>query len=246
MLCASCGTSSPDSSQFCIKCGRPLTAAVAPAPSVPAPAAPSAPEFSGKAIASLVLGFLSCFLPAAIVAIVLGHIARSEIKRDPRRLQGAGVAMGGLVLGYIGLAFIPIMIIAAIAIPNLLRARIAANEASAVSSIRTIHNAETTYRDFYKGFTCDLAALDGAGQGTADASHAQLLDPALASGQKTGYRFELSGCDGSLSRHYKLVAVPVVASQTGMRAFCSDESGVIRFDRYGSGEDCLASGSPLQ
>ncbi len=245
MFCASCGASNPEGRQFCTGCGRPLAAAGA-APSAPVPAAPGAPEVSGKAIASLVLGFLSCLVPAAIAAVVLGHIARGEIKRNPQRLQGAGLALGGLVLGYIGLAFIPMLIIAAIAIPNLLRARIAANEAAAVSSIRVINTAETTYRDLYKGFTCDLTALDGAAQGAPDASHAQLIDSLLASGQKTGYRFELSGCEDSSPEHYKVVAVPVVANQTGTRAFCSDESGAIRFDAQGSGEECLASGAPLQ
>jgi type IV pilus assembly protein PilA len=252
MVCASCGSPNPDGGQFCIQCGRPLAAAAAPAPAVPtpaapAPSAPAAPEVSGKAIASLVLGFLSCFLPAAIVAIVLGHIARGEIKRDPRRWQGAGMALGGLILGYIGLAFVPMMIIAAIAIPNLLRARQAANEASAVGNLRTINVAEVTYQTSYnQGFTCDLAALDGSGQGNADATHAQLIDSLLASGTKSGYRFELSGCEESSPEHYKVVAVPTVPNQSGTRAFCSDESGVIRSESSGSAEECLASGAPLQ
>src|SRR3954471_24757379 len=85
-----------------------------------------------------------------------------------------------------------ILIIAAIAIPNLLRARMAANEASSVGSLRTINTAEVTYADTYnKGFSRDLESLGGAdcASSTADAAHACMLDPVLSSGHKSGYRF---------------------------------------------------------
>src|SRR5437764_13645422 len=85
-----------------------------------------------------------------------------------------------------------ILIIAAIAIPNLLRARIAANEASAVGSIRTLNTADVTYSSTYpdKGFTCTLSNLGPpAGSAAATSTAAGLVDSVLASGVKSGYSF---------------------------------------------------------
>ena len=83
-------------------------------PGVPTPT-------SGKAIASLVCGVFFFILPASIAAVVLGHLSLSEIKKSAGRVQGQGLAIAGLVLGYMGLAGIPFAIIAASAIPNWLR-----------------------------------------------------------------------------------------------------------------------------
>jgi Domain of unknown function (DUF4190) len=65
-------------------------------------------------------------LPCSIVAVILGHLSLSDIRRSAGRLAGRGVAIAGLVFGYVGLWFVPILLIAAIAIPNVLRAKIAA------------------------------------------------------------------------------------------------------------------------
>ena len=80
MLCSKCGNSIGENSQFCDRCGEPVpTAQTATAPIVPGAASPS--ETSGKAIASLVSGIFGLLIfPAAIVAIVFGHISRSEIR----------------------------------------------------------------------------------------------------------------------------------------------------------------------
>ncbi len=123
-----------------------------------------------------------------------------------------------------------ILIIAAIAIPNLLRSRIAANEASAVGSIRTINTSEVTYASTYPqvGFA-GLAYLGGAG-GTYD--KAGLIDDVLASGVKSGYVFAVAtaGATGTgPSTQYTVNGDPQ-NSQTGNRHFCSDQSGVIRAD----------------
>lgn len=260
MFCTGCGTANPDTATFCNKCGKALAAtptAIPPAAPPPAPARPAytgPPESSGKATGSLILGILGLLLswvligvPMAIAAIVLGHMSYSQIKHSAGRLTGEGKALTGLILGYLSVVSIPfVLIVAAIAIPNLLRARIAANEASAVGAIRTINVAEASYQAAYsQGFTCDLAALDGTGQGQADATHAQFIDSTLAAGTKSGYRFALSDCEGSPAEHYKVVADPVSQGQTGTRTFCSDESGVVRSVNNGSGEECLANGQPL-
>src|SRR4029453_3605721 len=103
-----------------------------------------------KAIWSLVLGILSltCFwILAGIPAIVLGHISRSDIRKSMGRLKGEGMALGGLICGYISVALIPIiLILASIAIPSLLRAKQVANEQAAIANLRTLSTAETSYR----------------------------------------------------------------------------------------------------
>jgi type IV pilus assembly protein PilA len=136
-----------------------------------------------------------------------------------------------------------ILIIAAIAIPNLLRSRIAANEASAVGSIRTINTSEVTYASTYPqvGFNT-LDMLGGAG-GTL--SGAGLLDSVLASGTKSGYSFAVTtaGATGTgPSTTYDVHGDPQ-NSQTGQRHFFSDQSGVIRFNTAAA---ATATDSPLQ
>ena|SRR5512146_3003995 len=136
-----------------------------------------------------------------------------------------------------------ILIIAAIAIPNLLRSRIAANEASAVGSIRTINTAEVTYASTYPdiGFAT-LASLGGTGT-TANSGNALLIDSVLASGTKSGYSFVVSVAAGSPATLYIVNGDPVVANQTGQRHFFSDQSGVIRYDPAAA---ATASSNPLQ
>ena len=138
-FCAGCGNSVSAGEKFCRVCGKEI-----PASAVITPAAVPA-ETSGKAIVSLVCGLFLFAFPLSILAIFFGHISLSEIRKSAGRLTGEGMAIAGLVLGYAGVAVIPILIIAAIAIPNLLRARIAANESSAVAVVRRLVAAEAVY-----------------------------------------------------------------------------------------------------
>ena len=89
-----------------------------------------------------------------------------------------------------------ILIIAAIAIPNLLRARMAANESSAVASIRTINTAQITYNSTYPtvGFGASLTVLGGVAPCTPASTTACLIDSVLAAGVKSGYNFATAGC----------------------------------------------------
>jgi len=133
-----------------------------------------------------------------------------------------------------------ILIIAAIAIPNLLRSRMAANEASAVGSIRTINTAEITYSSTYPatGFATTLGNLGGTGS-SASSSGALLIDNQLSTGTKSGYTFVLSG---ATSTAYAINGNPVTQGQTGQRYFYSDQSGVIRYNtsaQAGSGDNPL-------
>ena len=259
MTCSKCGTTQAEGNRFCSVCGKSFadpTPAPPPVPPPPAPypataypaaAYPAVPapvvaeETSGKAIASLILGIMNVF-PLCIVAIVLGHISLSEIKKSAGRLKGEGLAIAGLILGYLGLVAIPfILIVAAIAIPNLLRAKISANEASGVSNVRNIVSAEISYATLHPqaGFTCDLSEL-----GSAD-----LIDSPLASGRKSGYVFVLQNCTserpGDPASHFQIVASPVTYNQTGVRQFCADESSVIRTDNTGNAQ-CVDRGVPLE
>jgi len=240
LICAACGNSMTAEDRFCRVCGREVPAAPGASPSSVSPVPAFPPQNSGKAIASLVFGLLF-FVPLAFVAaIVFGHVALSEIKRSAGRLKGEGMAIAGLVLGYLWIASVPvILIVAAIAIPNLLRARMAANEASAVASVRTLNTVEASYSADHPnvGYTCSLSDLSG------------LVDSKLVSGQRSGYMFQLSGCtagDSGAIVKYQVAAYPVTPNTSGARSFCSDESGVIKVDSSGSAQACLENGSALE
>jgi type IV pilus assembly protein PilA len=125
-----------------------------------------------------------------------------------------------------------ILIIAAIAIPNLLRAKIAANESSAVASIRSINTAEVTYQSANPttGFAASLAVLGGTGSPcTLSATQACLVDNTLALGTKSGYLFVATqqGVAAPFSQ-LTVSAIPVNWNQTGVRGFCANEDSVIR------------------
>ena len=128
-----------------------------------------------------------------------------------------------------------VAVMAAIAVPNLLRSRTAANEASAVGSLRTLNTAQVVYASTYseRGFATDLESLGpGSGDGPT-AEHAGLVDASLGcSGdgwcEKSGYRFRMSAvCIQQQCPQYVAVATPVDTS-TGSRNFCSTSDGVIR------------------
>jgi type IV pilus assembly protein PilA len=146
-----------------------------------------------------------------------------------------------------------ILIIAAIAIPNLLRSRMAANEASAVGSVRTIVTSEVTYNSTWNvGFAAALTNLGGAAPCTASSTTACLVDQSLAGGSKSGYTFAAPGgaAVNAIVNTFAVSGVPVSVGQTGQRAFCSDESGVVRSDPTGliaAGTDTACEAlTPLQ
>lgn len=143
-----------------------------------------------------------------------------------------------------------ILVIAAIAIPNLLRSRIAANEASAVGSLRTINAAQITYSIAYPatGYAATLGALGPgtAGNTSTSSTNAVLLDIVLGCASqpctKSGYSFQLSATGGPPS-YYTSTAVPVTVNQTGVRRFYSDATGVIR---YNASATASSTDAPLQ
>jgi len=124
-----------------------------------------------------------------------------------------------------------ILIIAAIAIPNLLRSRMAANEASAVGSLRTINTACVTYSSTY-GIGFPTALHDLGTSGAATSTSADLIDNVLAGGVKSGYAFSyaFTAAVSGVVPAYAVNASPLSPGQTGQRYFYTDQSGVIRFN----------------
>ncbi len=126
------------------------------------------------------------------------------------------------------------------------------DSAAAIASLRTVLTAQMQYAASYPGvgFTCALANLGSEGirpgsrKQQPNELHAMLIDDALASGQKNGYKFYLSGCGGPPATRFTITAVPET-SLAGQRAYCSDESGVIRYSVDGKAETCLANGKTL-
>jgi type IV pilus assembly protein PilA len=156
-----------------------------------------------------------------------------------------------------------ILIIAAIAIPNLLRSRMAANEASAVGSVRTINTAAISFNSSYgDGFPSTLTQIGTTGTGAASCSNAEYIDSVLTLGQKSGYTFAMgagatvvttvpTGCVAGYVDGYTVTAKPSTLGTTGQRSFCSDATGVIRYDPTGAapavaGGLCPATMNPLQ
>lgn len=256
MFCPKCRMANPDSAQYCSKCRNSLPARVAasrpqnsavvgPGPS-PAPEVPT----SGKAIASLVCGIFTFFLPASIAAIVLGHLSLSDIRKSAGGLGGKGAAVVGLVLGYAGIAVIPlVLILAAIAIPNLLRARMVASEAAAVGSLRAINIAAVQYASTYEnGYPSNFEAFGNEEGSARNCNRAGLLDRPLAAGQTHGYivtytpRFpngELGpvvspkaaakGCASGGASGYAVTADPIRRGATAQRSYYTDQTGIIRY-----------------
>jgi type IV pilus assembly protein PilA len=139
-----------------------------------------------------------------------------------------------------------ILIISAIAVPNFLRSRLRANEASAVASMRVINTAAVTYSISYPdlGFPAQLSILGGANPCTTSSTQSCLIDDVLAQGTKGGYSFAWTG-DGILpSVSFTLTGTPQTIGGSGQNMYCSDQTGVIHYDPSGSG--CTTSSLALQ
>jgi type IV pilus assembly protein PilA len=140
-----------------------------------------------------------------------------------------------------------ILIIASMAIPNLLRARMSANEASAVGAVRTLNTAQISYNSSYPtvGYAATLGALGGTACAPPNATSACLIDTQLASGTKSGYTFTLSGVTGTPASTYEVIAAPTIPNQTGVRYFCSFADAVVRSSESAI-TTCDAGVTPLQ
>ena len=152
-------------------------------------------------------------------------------------LRPLGLRLKGFSLIELLIVVAIILIIAAIAIPNLLRARIAANESAAVGNMRTINTAEVAYTAAFPsvGYTrllTDLQTPTGGCTAAPTPTAACLIDATLAAAvdtahAKSGYFFTLAT---SAEVGYTLLATPRQQGGTGVKNFYTDGSGVIRFN----------------
>lgn len=138
-----------------------------------------------------------------------------------------------------------ILIIAAIAIPNLLRARIAANESAAASGIRTINTGEISYASTYPtvGYSASLTVLGPGGVTTPcptppTSAASCVIDGVLASGTKQGYNYTYTPSGVAPEVAYQVKNVPAQPNQSGVRSFCSFEDAVVRFQSAGAIGTC--------
>lgn len=226
--------------EVCKGCGNPLVASAQQnygyAYAHGAPSFASDGDASNKrkglAIASLVLGILS--LPTlgllgvgALLGITLGIFALMRAKREPSEYGGQGLAIGGIVASVLSLTLaVPIGIVAAIAIPNLLAARRAANEGSAIYNLRKLVEAESTFQ-----------ATRGNGQfgSMLELQDAHLVEPVLAGGLKNSYRFRVT----NLGETFEVTASPLQYPSGGTRSFyfSSSDNVIHAADKRGLSAD---------
>ncbi|HEV7676665.1 MAG TPA: prepilin-type N-terminal cleavage/methylation domain-containing protein [Candidatus Angelobacter sp.] len=134
-----------------------------------------------------------------------------------------------------------ILIIASIAIPNLLRSRMAANQSAAVATLRNINNAEATYIIAYasQGYADTYAKL---GPGTpCDPTHACLVDDVVGCATqpclKSGYSYFIASASGAAPfSDYRTTASPVGWATTGLENFCTMNDGILRKELSPSGK----------
>lgn len=230
----------------------------------------SAKPRRGLAIASLVLGILG--LPTiglagvgALIGIVLGVVALVNASREPARYGGKGMAIAGIALSVVAVTVMPLVlgIVAAIAIPSFLRARVAANESAAIGDIRAVISAQAQYQTINGGYFGPMECLAAPGRCVPSYSGSPLLPADLAAAvSKQGYKRTFhagpvaggtlpAGVSPSSLTSFAYVAVPVTAAQTGVRSFCGDATGRICYERDGSeirvvGGVCPADCEPLR
>ena len=174
---------------------------------------------SGLAIASMVIGIIGVVLMClggfiiAPIGLILGIVALVKSNRRPSEYGGKGFAIAGIAI--CGLLTITLPVILAIAVPNLLAARRAANEGSAIYTIRTISDAEQKYMASMSGKCGDIQSLIAG----------KLLDVSLAKNEKNGYRFMVVNLPGT---GCEIHATPVSTSQGRRSFFYSTQDNIIR------------------
>lgn len=222
--CVQCGFVGWSDLENCKACGAPLNQQLGSLPAAGAyhSSGDSEGDQKGLAIAALVLGIISFFTfgvlgVGAVVGIVVSVKAMGRVSREPWRYGGRSMAIAGLILNITSLASaLPMALVLAIAIPNLLASYRAANEGSAQHSLRTISQAQVTHQS--------IALKYGTLQELATSG---LIDADLGSGTKNGYTFAVT-LDSENPEAFEVTGVPVTYGKTGIRSFYIDETLVMR------------------
>jgi type IV pilus assembly protein PilA len=187
----------------------------------------------------------------------LGNSQRKELRSLRDRIEGGqsvrGVEDHRCVVGkrqrgfsavQLVVAIAILVVLAAIAIPNLLHSNLSENESAAAASLRTLNGACEDYARLYGGYPKTLSNL--APGSTANAAAAALIDAELAGGTKNGYGFAYtagaSGVSGNVLS-YSITANPLNPGSSGRRRFFTDQSGVIRASMVGAAD---ASSTPIE
>jgi type II secretory pathway pseudopilin PulG len=216
------------------------------------------------AIASLILGILGLptvglVLIGAMLGIVLGVVALVKARNAPAEYGGKGMAIAGIALSVISIVVMPFVlgIIAAIAIPSFLRARVSANESAAIGDMRSVLSAETAYQLQNAGYYDSLGCLARPSRCIPGHAGPALLNEDLAAAtERNGYaRVFHEGPPPSLPDPSKpvspssmtafaYVAVPIQPGKTGVRSFCVDASGDVRAQADGSAPEIVDGACP--
>lgn len=236
-ICPRCNEANADAASYCAQCGDPI-ASVTPsrAPQIqsqdaqalrpqPYTTPTQTPKTSGLAIFSLICGCFFFIFPSAVLAVVLGHVSRKEIAKSANRIRGGGMALAGLILGYIGVALVPVILItiAISLIPHLTPQSVESNQISAIASLRKISTAAMVYSSKHGSYPPSLSAMGPSGAG--------LIDKELASGRRNGYAFayvQRGMHRGQSTDAFEASADPIVQNRTGIFHYFVDETGVIR------------------
>ena len=217
----------------------------------------------GFAIASLILGILGLptvglVLIGAMLGIVLGVVALVKARNAPAEYGGKGMAIAGIALSVISIVVMPFVlgIVAAIAIPSFLRARVSANESATLGDLRSVMGAESAYQSQNGGYYDNLQCLAGPSRCIPGHAGPGLLNGDLATATpRNGYRrifhsgpppsmpLPAKPVSPSSMTAFAYVAVPVQVGKTGVRSFCVDASG-IRTHGDGSEPDIVDGACP--
>ena len=249
--CFSCGFVGWADQEICKKCGASLTALPDEShfEQSPYPNYQQSPDnfwqtrvkkrlaVTAATIGAINLVTLGLAGVGAIVGVIVSIVALNKIKQRPDRYGGQGYATAGLIMSIVSVVIaVPVGIIAAIAIPNLLASRRAAHEGSAIYSLRRIGAAEETYQSRRQKY------------GTLEELSAEhLIDSNLATGMRSGYKFKVivSSYGPSSEPEFDAIASPADYPNTGRRSFLIDETGVIHA-ADSQGGDASRSDPPLE
>jgi type IV pilus assembly protein PilA len=166
-----------------------------------------------------------------------GYFCSMPTVRAQNAIRNANSRLAGFSLVEILVVVMVILIIAAIAIPNLVHGKMRANEAVAVASVKTIHTAEAMYSNAYPdvGYSPSLANLGTNGtscEQPTSANSCLIMDDALTSGLKSGYIFEIVGDGNKPTIGYTVSATPE-SGVSGRCTISSSESGEVSFSPVG-------------